>query len=47
MPITEEHKYKLQKFRSTNNRSAEIQLIGLQKYKLGKSSPNIQKSPKI
>ena len=34
-------------YRNTNYRSAEIQITGLQKYKLNLSSPIIEKSPII
>ena len=37
----------LQNYRNTNYKIAEIQITGLQKYKLNKSSPIIQKLPTI
>ena len=43
--FTEIHKCKLQKYKNTNYRSAEMQITGSQKYKLNKSSPIVQKPP--
>ena len=47
IPITEIQKCKFQKYRNTKYRSAETQIKILQKYKLNKNSPILQKSPEI